>query len=218
MCATYVPFHQLPSGGLSGSFRKFSCARCTYHFTSYQVGDFPVPSGNFRVRDVHTISPATKWGTFRFLQEIFVCATYVPFHQLPSGGLSGSFRKFSCARRTYHFTSYQVGDFPVPSGNFRVRDVRTISPATKWGIFRFLQEIFVCATYVPFHQLPSGGRSGSFRKFSCARRTYHAQPTIVGLAQARPNQNILVALLLTVSNVGVNWCYKQTQFCNSMFG
>ena len=30
------------------------------------------------VRDVHTISPTTKWGTFRFVQEIFVHVTHVP--------------------------------------------------------------------------------------------------------------------------------------------
>ena len=35
--------------------------------------------------------------------------------------------------------------------------------------------------YVPFHQLPSEGLS---ERFSYAQGTYHAQPTIVGLAQA----------------------------------
>ena len=96
----------------------------------------------------------------RSVQEIFVHATYVPFHQLPSVGLPGFFRKFLCTR----FTNYQVWGFPVFSGNFRARDVRTI------------------------HQLPSVGLPGFFRKFSCTRHTYHAQPTILGLAQARPNQ------------------------------
>ena len=123
-------------------FEKFSCARRMYHFTSYQVGDFSVPSGNFRVCNIHTISPATTCGAFQFLQEI-VC------------------------------------------------DIRTISSATKWGNFWFLQEIFVSAmTYVPFHQLPSGGLSGLFRKFLCTQHTYYALPTILGLAQARPNYYI----------------------------
>ena len=98
----------------------------------------------------------------RSVQEIFVHATYVPFHQLPSVGLPGFFRKFLCTRRTYHSTNYQVWGFPVFSGNFRARDVRTISPTTKCGASRFFQEIFVHATYIP------------------------AQPTILGLAQARP--------------------------------
>ena len=122
----------------------------------------------------------------RSVQEIFVHATYV--HQLPSVGLPGFFRKFLCARCTYHFTNYQVWGFPISSGNFRARNVRTISPTTKCGASRFLQEILVHVTYVPFHQLPSVGLPGLFRKFSCTRRTYHAQPIILGLAQARPNK------------------------------
>ena len=136
--ATYVPFHQLPSVGLSGFFRKFSCMRRTYHFTNYMpnVG-LPV---NFCPRDVRTISPSTKCEASWFFQE------------------------FSCTRCTYHFTNYQVWGFPVFSGNFRARDVRTI------------------------HQLPSVGLPGFFRKISCTRRTYHVQPTILGLAQARPNK------------------------------
>ena len=51
---------------------------------------------------------------------------------------------------------------------------------------RSVQEIFVHATYVPFTNYQVWGFpvfSGIFR----ARRTYHAQPTILGLAQARPN-------------------------------
>ena len=54
MCATYVPFQQLPSGRLSDSFRKFLCAQPEYHFTSYQVGDFLICSVNSCARDVHT--------------------------------------------------------------------------------------------------------------------------------------------------------------------
>ena len=123
----------------------------------------------------------------RSVQEIFVHATYVPFHQLPSVGLPGFFWKFSCTRRTYHFTNYQVWGFPVFSGSFCARNIHTISPTTKCGASRFFQEVFVHATYVPFHQLPSVGLPGFFRKFSCTRRTYHAQPTILGLTQARPN-------------------------------
>ena len=46
--------------------------------------------------------------------------------------------------------------------NFRVHDIHTISPTTRWGTFRFVQE------------------------FLCTRHTYHALPTILGLAQARP--------------------------------
>ena len=135
--ATYVPFHQLPSVGLPGFFRKVSCTRRTYYFTNYQCG------------------------ASRFLQEIFVHATYVPFHQLPSVGLPSFFRKVLCTRRTYHFTNYQVWGFPVSSGNFRARDVRTISPTTKCGASRFLQEIFVHVTYVPCSTDNTGARSGS---------------------------------------------------------
>ena len=58
---------------------------------------YTVCSGNFCTRDVRITSPTTKCGAFCFCQEIFVHATYVPFHQLPSVGLSGFFRKF-CAR------------------------------------------------------------------------------------------------------------------------
>ena len=90
MHATYVPFHQLPSVGLPGFFRKFSCTRCTYHFTNYQVWGFLVSSGNFRARNVHTISPTTKCGASRFLQEIFVHATYVPCSTDNTGARSGS--------------------------------------------------------------------------------------------------------------------------------
>ena len=35
-------------------FGTFSCAQCTYHFTNYQVWDFPV-STDFHVHDVRTI-------------------------------------------------------------------------------------------------------------------------------------------------------------------
>ena len=136
MHATYVPFHQLPSVGLPGFFRKFSCTRRTYHFTNYQVWGFPVFSGSFRARDVRTISPTTKCGASRFFQEVFVHATYVQFHQLPSVGLPGFFRKFSCTRCTYHFTNYQVWGFPVFSGSFRARDVRTMLNRQYWDSLR----------------------------------------------------------------------------------
>ena len=58
------------------------------------------------------------------------------------------------------FTNYQMGDFPVSSEDFRVHDACTISSATKWGTFQFLQEIFVCAMYVPCFTNNSGARSG----------------------------------------------------------
>ena len=81
--------------------------------------------------------------SIRSVQEIFVHATYVPFHQLPSVGVSVFVRKFLYTRCTCHFTNYQVWGFPV------------------------FQEIFVHATYVP------------------------AQLTILGLAQARPNYELI---------------------------
>jgi len=46
------------------------------------------------------------------------------------------------------------------TGNFRASDVRTIS-STKCGAFRFLQEIFVHRTYVPWLTDNTGARSGS---------------------------------------------------------
>ena len=118
-------------------FEKFSCARRMYHFTSYQVGDFSVPSGNFRVCNIHTIFTSYHvWG-----------------FPVPSG---------NCVRHTYHFISYQVGEFLVPSGNFRERDdVCTISSTTKWGTFWFVQEIFVHATYILCSTDNTGTRSGS---------------------------------------------------------
>ena len=73
----------------------------------------------------------------RSVQEIFVHATYVPFHQLTNVGLPGFFRKFLCTQHMYHFTNYQVWGFPV------------------------FQEIFVHATYVPCSTDNTGARSGS---------------------------------------------------------
>ena len=57
-------------------------------------------------------------------------------------------------------------------------------PFTKYQVwaFQFLQDIFVCAAYVPLHQLPNGGLPGFFKRFSHARHTYHTLPTIVRLA------------------------------------
>ena len=50
--------------------------------------------------------------------------------------LYGLFRKFSCTRRTYHFTNYQVWGFPVFSGNFRARNVCTMLNRQYWGSLR----------------------------------------------------------------------------------
>ena len=91
-----------------------------------------------RVMMVRSTDGTLQCEYIRSVQEIFVHATYVPFHQLPSVGLPGFFRKFLCTRRTYYFTNYQVWGFPVFSGNFRARDVRAI------------------------HQLPSVGLPGNF--------------------------------------------------------
>ena len=112
MHATCVPFHQLLSVGLPGFFRKFSCTGRAYHFTNYHVWGFPVFSGNFRARDVRTISPTTKCGASRFFQEIFVHTTYVSF------------------------TNYHVWGFPVFSGNFCARDVCTMLNRQYWGLLR----------------------------------------------------------------------------------
>ena len=178
MHATYIPF-QLPSVGHSVFFWEFSCTRRTYHFNyqvwgflfffweflctrrtyhfNYQVWGFPVSFGNFRARDVRTIS-TTKCGVFCFLLGIFVHATYIPF-QLPGVGFSGFFWEFSCTRCTYHI-NYQVWGFLFSFGNFCARDVHTIS-TTRCGVFRFLLGIFVHATYVPWPLDNTGARSGS---------------------------------------------------------
>ena len=52
---------------LYGLFKKFSCARHTYHFTNYQVGDFSVCSGNFCAHDhdVHTMLYQQYLGSLR---------------------------------------------------------------------------------------------------------------------------------------------------------
>ena len=76
----------------------------------------------------------------RSVQEIFVHATYIPFHQLPSVGFPGFLRKFSCTRRTYHFTNYQVWGFPVYSGNFHACDVRIMLNRQYWGSLRLAQK------------------------------------------------------------------------------
>ena len=70
------------------------------------------------------------------VQEIFVCAIYVLFHQLPSVGLSGFFRKFSCAQHS------------------------TVFPTTKCRTFWFFQEIFVHTTYTPCSTDNTGAHSG----------------------------------------------------------
>ena len=53
-----------------------------------------------------------------------------------SVSIYGLFRKCSCMRRTYHFTNYLVWGFPVFSGNFRARDVRTMLNRQYWGSLR----------------------------------------------------------------------------------
>ena len=101
--------------------------------------------------------------------------------------LSVCVRALLCTRGSSGTTT-NCGDFPICIGNFCARDVRTIS-TSKCGAFRFLLGIFVHAMYVPF-QLLSVGLSGFFREFSCTRRTYHGHLTILGLAQARPNNTM----------------------------
>ena len=162
---------------------------------------FLVPFSAYHIRFFSLISPLFPYASqcprdkiflhvsidsIRSVQEILVHATYVPFHQLPSVGLSVFVRKFWCTRRTYHFTNYQVWGFPFLSGDFCARDVRTISPTTKCGAFCFCQEIFVHATYAPFHQLPSVGLPGFFRKFSCTRRMYQLNRQYWGSLRLAP--------------------------------
>ena len=75
----------------------------------------------------------------------------------------------------------------------------TISSTTKWGgTSRFLQDIIVCTKYAPFHQLPSRALSGFSRVLLSVRRMYHAQPTIVGLAQAQPNSHLMLKSSINV--------------------
>ena len=93
-------------------------------FTNYHASGGLVPSGGFCVRDMRTISPTTKWGTFWFLRRFSCSAMYVPFHQLPSGDFPVFSRKF-CVH-IVHFISLPSGDFLVSSGDFRVHDVCTV--------------------------------------------------------------------------------------------
>ena len=60
VCCTSSAF-QLPSVGLSSFHRKLSCSEHMYHF-NYQVLDFLVFIGNFRVLNVHTMA---TWGSLR---------------------------------------------------------------------------------------------------------------------------------------------------------
>ena len=101
-------------------------------------GGLSVSQGHFCVRDVCTISLTTKWGLsgfFRFLcaqcmyhiwrnlrvlWDIFVCAMYIPFHQLSSVGLS-SFYRFHV-----HDVRTIFGGLSVSLVYFRVHDVQTM--------------------------------------------------------------------------------------------
>ena len=84
-------------------------------------------------------------------------------------------------------------------GNFSMSNAYTISSTTKWGgTSRFLQDIIVCTKYAPFHQLPSRALSGFSRVLLSVRRMYHAQPTIVGLAQAQPNSHLMLKSSINV--------------------
>ena len=72
-----------------------------------------------------------------------------------------------------------------------------------------VQEIFMHATYVSFHQLPSVGLPGFFRKFSCTRPTYQLNRQIPGLAQARPN-NMLCGSYNYISLTQWNFHYTHS--------
>ena len=56
----------------------------------------------------------------------------------------------------------------------------------------------MCATYIPFLQLPSGRLPSLFRKLLCTQRTYHALLTIVELAQAHPSQGYFAYMLIKI--------------------
>ena len=121
--------------------------------------------------------------SIRSVQEILVHTTYVPFHQLPSVGLSVFVRRFSCTRRTYHFTNYQVWGFPFLS-DFRARNVRAISPTTKCGASRFFRARDVRTSSTD----NTGARSGSPQLYeTCmfhSKRKYGPCKHIMGLFKA----------------------------------
>ena len=82
--------------------------------------------------------------------------------------------------------------FLVCSGHFHVRDMRTIRQLPSGGLSGFFGA-FSCVQRM-YYLLTTKWQT--FRRFLCARCTYHALPTIVGLAQAHPNQSLYISTSL----------------------
>ena len=80
----------------------------------------------------------------RSVQEIFMCATYVTFYHLPSGGLSGFFRKFLCTRRSTMLNRQYWGLLRLASIKVRCRQFSGVSFSTQTNIInrRSYQQFF----------------------------------------------------------------------------